>query len=215
MSGGQKQRVSVARAAYQDADLYLFDDPLSAVDAHVGKHIFNHVIGPQGMLKNKTRLLVTHAVHVLPKVDKIIVLVDGEISEIGSYQNLVNNNAVFAEFLRNVGNENNNELLDKKSSAQIQPFKDDLSHNAINNMKNNPYLFCNEEIGDIITKVTSQDNLAEEKQDLESNNDDDDEDDEIENVSDTSHNNYAKLIDEEQIQTGKVSVCIYHIGEVI
>lgn len=53
MSGGQKQRVSLARAVYQDVDLYLFDDPLSAVDAHVGKHIFSHVIGKDGILKDK------------------------------------------------------------------------------------------------------------------------------------------------------------------
>ena len=53
LSGGQKQRVSLARAVYQDADVYLLDDPLSAVDAHVGKHIFDHVIGPDGCLKYK------------------------------------------------------------------------------------------------------------------------------------------------------------------
>lgn len=51
LSGGQKQRVSLARACYSEADLYLLDDPLSAVDAHVGKHIFDHVIGPGGLLK--------------------------------------------------------------------------------------------------------------------------------------------------------------------
>lgn len=51
LSGGQKQRVSLARACYSEADLYYLDDPLSAVDAHVGKHIFDHVIGPNGLLK--------------------------------------------------------------------------------------------------------------------------------------------------------------------
>ena len=56
LSGGQKQRVSLARAVYQDADIYLLDDPLSAVDAHVGKHIFTQVIGPEGILKNKVTL---------------------------------------------------------------------------------------------------------------------------------------------------------------
>ena len=56
LSGGQKQRVSLARAVYQDCDVYLLDDPLSAVDAHVGKHIFERVIGSQGMLKNKVHV---------------------------------------------------------------------------------------------------------------------------------------------------------------
>ncbi len=55
LSGGQKQRVSLARAVYNHADVYLLDDPLSAVDSHVGKHIFDHVIGPKGMLKKKVR----------------------------------------------------------------------------------------------------------------------------------------------------------------
>ena len=57
LSGGQKQRVSLARAVYQDADIYLLDDPLSAVDARVGRHIFNEVIGAEGLLRNKVRTL--------------------------------------------------------------------------------------------------------------------------------------------------------------
>ena len=53
LSGGQKQRVSLARAVYSDSDVYLLDDPLSAVDSHVGKALFNDVIGPRGILKGK------------------------------------------------------------------------------------------------------------------------------------------------------------------
>lgn len=59
MSGGQKQRVSLARAVYSDADIFLLDDPLSAVDSHVGKHIFDNVIGPNGVLKDKVSVLCT------------------------------------------------------------------------------------------------------------------------------------------------------------
>lgn len=57
LSGGQKQRVSLARAVYCDRAVYLLDDPLSAVDAHVGKHIFDQVIGPQGLLKEKVCMI--------------------------------------------------------------------------------------------------------------------------------------------------------------
>uniref|UniRef100_A0A8D0GQ32 Uncharacterized protein n=1 Tax=Sphenodon punctatus TaxID=8508 RepID=A0A8D0GQ32_SPHPU len=77
------------RAVYKKAAIYLLDDPLSAVDAQVGQHIFEEVIGPNGLLKDKTRVLVTHAVSILPQVDNIVMMVDGEIIEAGSYQNLL------------------------------------------------------------------------------------------------------------------------------
>ncbi|KAM9261649.1 ATP-binding cassette sub-family C member 6 [Cariama cristata] len=99
ISGGQKQRMNLARAVYQKASIYLLDDPLSAVDAHVGQHIFEHVLGPNGLLKDKTRVLVTHTINILPQVDNIVFLVDGTISEIGSYQELLQRNGGFAEFL--------------------------------------------------------------------------------------------------------------------
>ncbi|NWS94623.1 MRP3 protein, partial [Mionectes macconnelli] len=101
LSGGQRQRVSLARAVYSGSDIYLLDDPLSAVDSHVAKHIFDKVIGPDGVLKGKTRILVTHGISFLPQVDHIVVLVDGKISEMGSYQDLLKQNKAFAEFLRN------------------------------------------------------------------------------------------------------------------
>ncbi|KAM7039072.1 ATP-binding cassette sub-family C member 6 isoform 2-T2 [Acridotheres tristis] len=100
LSGGQKQRVNLARAVYQKASIYLLDDPLSAVDAHVGQHIFERVLGPNGLLKDKTRVLVTHTINILPQVDNIVFLVDGMISETGSYQELLQKNGAFAEFLR-------------------------------------------------------------------------------------------------------------------
>lgn len=99
LSGGQKQRVSLARAVYSNSDIYLLDDPLSSVDSHVGKHIFEQVIGPTGLLKNTTRLLVTHGITYLPMVDNIIVLKDGEMSEIGTYQELLDKKGAFSEFL--------------------------------------------------------------------------------------------------------------------
>ncbi|KAK3771211.1 hypothetical protein RRG08_053354 [Elysia crispata] len=100
LSGGQKQRVSLARAVYSNADIYILDDPLSAVDSHVGKHIFTHVIGDRGLLKGKTRILVTHGAHWLPLVDSIIVLENGWITESGSYEDLMAQKGAFSEFIK-------------------------------------------------------------------------------------------------------------------
>uniref|UniRef100_A0A1I8M691 ABC-type glutathione-S-conjugate transporter n=2 Tax=Musca domestica TaxID=7370 RepID=A0A1I8M691_MUSDO len=99
LSGGQKQRISMARAVYSDADLYFLDDPLSAVDSHVGKHIFEQVIGPKGLLAKKTRVLVTHGITFLPQTDNIYVMKLGEISENGTYQELLNKKGDFSDFL--------------------------------------------------------------------------------------------------------------------
>ncbi|XP_006880098.1 PREDICTED: canalicular multispecific organic anion transporter 1 [Elephantulus edwardii] len=100
LSGGQKQRISLARATYQNSDTYILDDPLSAVDAHVGKHIFNKVLGPNGLLKGKTRLLVTHSIHFLPQVDEIVVVGNGTILEKGSYSTLMADKGEFAKNLK-------------------------------------------------------------------------------------------------------------------
>lgn len=72
LSGGQRARVNLARAVYRKADIYLFDDPLSAVDTHVGKHLFENCI--KKYLKNKTRFLVTHQLQYIETADLIIVL---------------------------------------------------------------------------------------------------------------------------------------------
>ncbi|XP_052070019.1 multidrug resistance-associated protein 1-like isoform X2 [Mytilus californianus] len=100
LSGGQKQRVSLARAVYQNADIYLLDDSLSAVDAHVGKHIFDKIIGSNGLLKEKTRILVTHGLNFIRKVDIIITMVDGQIGEIGSFDELTGHDGPFAGFMK-------------------------------------------------------------------------------------------------------------------
>uniref|UniRef100_A0A8B9BKX5 ATP binding cassette subfamily C member 2 n=1 Tax=Anser brachyrhynchus TaxID=132585 RepID=A0A8B9BKX5_9AVES len=105
LSGGQKQRVSLARAVYSNADIYVLDDPLSAVDAHVGKYLFEHVLGPKGLLQKKTRILVTHGISFLPQVDNIVVLVAGAVSEHGSYSTLLANRGAFAQFLNSYGNQ--------------------------------------------------------------------------------------------------------------
>ena len=92
VSGGQKARISLARAVYADQDLYLLDDPLSAVDQHVGKvkfyisylkqiqHLFQNVIC--GLLKDKTVILVTHQLQYLSQCDNILVLKSGQMAGI-------------------------------------------------------------------------------------------------------------------------------------
>lgn len=72
LSGGQKARINLARCLYVDADIYLMDDPLSAVDTHVGRHLFDHAIN--GFLKDKIRILVTHQLQYLADVDQILAL---------------------------------------------------------------------------------------------------------------------------------------------
>uniref|UniRef100_A0A8D3D880 ABC-type glutathione-S-conjugate transporter n=1 Tax=Scophthalmus maximus TaxID=52904 RepID=A0A8D3D880_SCOMX len=110
LSGGQKQRVSLARAVYRKSDVYLLDDPLSAVDAHVGQHIFDRVIGPRGILRDKTRVLVTHGLNFLSKADLVLVMEDGQISEMGSYTELMDQKGAFAKLIQtfsgNPGREN-------------------------------------------------------------------------------------------------------------
>ena len=93
LSGGQKARICLARACYARADIYLLDDPLSAVDAHVGRHIFDQVIGPTGLLRNKARILCTNAVNFLPHTDKVIMLRRGIILERGTYSDAMDNSA--------------------------------------------------------------------------------------------------------------------------
>ncbi|KAF8354986.1 mrp-1 [Pristionchus pacificus] len=100
LSGGQKQRVSMARAVYSGHGLIFLDDPLSAVDAHVGKHIFENVISSTtGMLKGTTRVLVTHGIHFLKHCDRVIVMKEGEVSESGTYKELLERQGPFSEFI--------------------------------------------------------------------------------------------------------------------
>uniref|UniRef100_A0A4W5KX64 ABC-type glutathione-S-conjugate transporter n=1 Tax=Hucho hucho TaxID=62062 RepID=A0A4W5KX64_9TELE len=118
LSGGQKQRVSLARAVYRKADVYLLDDPLSAVDAHVGQHIFDKVIGPKGVLRDKTRVLVTHGMSFLPQADLILVLVDGEITESGSYQELLSRHGAFADFIHTFASNDRKESVTETAAQR-------------------------------------------------------------------------------------------------
>ncbi|KAL5715205.1 ATP-binding cassette sub- C member 9 [Ranunculus cassubicifolius] len=93
MSGGQKQRIQIARAVYQDADIYLLDDPFSAVDAHTGTQLFKECL--MGVLRNKTIIYVTHQVEFLPAADLIVVMQNGEITQAGKFEELLKQNIGF------------------------------------------------------------------------------------------------------------------------
>ncbi|KAI5635383.1 ABC transporter transmembrane region domain-containing protein [Phthorimaea operculella] len=102
LSGGQRARISLARAVYKRADIYLLDDPLSAVDAHVGRHLFESCL--VGYLRNSTRVLVTHQLQFLRDVDqdvelKIIILKNGAIAAAGDFETLSASGLDFATLL--------------------------------------------------------------------------------------------------------------------
>ncbi|XP_013144481.1 PREDICTED: probable multidrug resistance-associated protein lethal(2)03659 [Papilio polytes] len=104
LSGGQRARINLARAVYRQADIYLLDDPLSAVDAHVGKQLFNECI--TGYLRHTTRVLVTHQLHYLKAADYIVIMNNGSIEAKGSYDELITSGKDFAVLLSSLQDEN-------------------------------------------------------------------------------------------------------------
>ncbi|XP_064158420.1 multidrug resistance-associated protein 5 isoform X2 [Anguilla rostrata] len=100
LSGGQRQRISLARALYSDRSIYVLDDPLSALDAHVGNHIFNNAIKKQ--LRSKTVIFVTHQLQYLVDCDEVIFMRDGSITEQGSHEDLMSLNGDYAAMFNNL-----------------------------------------------------------------------------------------------------------------
>ncbi|KAJ3180500.1 hypothetical protein HDU87_002009 [Geranomyces variabilis] len=89
LSGGQKSRVALARAIACDADIYILDDPTAALDAHVSKHVLDNAICT--LLRKKTVVVATNALHVLPRTDLVVVMADGKVSEVGAFKQLMAN----------------------------------------------------------------------------------------------------------------------------
>ncbi|KAL3269849.1 hypothetical protein HHI36_008907 [Cryptolaemus montrouzieri] len=209
LSGGQKQRVSLARAVYANTDVYFLDDPLSAVDSHVGKHIFEQVIGPKGILKGKTRMLVTHGITYLPQVDQILVMKDGEISETGTYQQLLDKKGAFAEFLVNhlsSAIEDDNPDLDELTNQlgdtltvnqeiakKLQRHRSRISESDSGSEKLNGSLQRQK-------SVDSGDNNVLMRQRSSSS---------VSNIPNANANTGEKLIDAEKAETGSVSFEVY------
>ncbi|XP_049458237.1 ATP-binding cassette sub-family C member 12 isoform X1 [Epinephelus fuscoguttatus] len=124
LSGGQKQRISLARAVYSNKDIFLLDDPLSAVDGHVGKHIFEECIKKE--LQGKSVILVTHQLQYLEFCDDILVLEDGEVLETGNHQNLMKANGRYAQLISNYKMEESNTQDEEKvvSTLETAQLKD-------------------------------------------------------------------------------------------
>ncbi|PRQ29591.1 putative xenobiotic-transporting ATPase [Rosa chinensis] len=108
----------MARAVYSNSDVYIFDDPLSALDAHVAGQVFNHCIKEE--LQGKTRVFVTNQLHFLPQVDEIILVCDGTIKEKGTFKDLSENSLLFQKLMENAGKmeEHVEEKEDSKTAYQ-------------------------------------------------------------------------------------------------
>lgn len=120
ISGGQKQRLNIARAIYFDADIVLMDDPLSAVDAHVGRHIFDNAI--LGLLKDKCRILATHQLWVLNRCDRIVWMEGGKIQAIDTFDNLMREHRGFQALMETTAVEDRSE--DEKKPDEVKPEDD-------------------------------------------------------------------------------------------
>ncbi|XP_050432547.1 probable multidrug resistance-associated protein lethal(2)03659 isoform X2 [Adelges cooleyi] len=122
LSGGQRARINLARAVYKQADIYLMDDPLSAVDTHVGKHLFEKCI--KGFLKEKTCILITHQLQYLTSVDQIILMKSGNVLTEGSYQELQASGLDFTK------------LLGTSEEIKVVSDSEDNEKSSINNVLN-------------------------------------------------------------------------------
>lgn len=127
ISGGQKQRLNIARAIYFDADIVLMDDPLSAVDAHVGRHIFDNAI--LGLLKDKCRILATHQLWVLNRCDRIIWMDNGKIRAIDTYDNLMRDEEGFRTLMETsaVEKDEEEEVSAEEAAEEVDEEKNKMA----------------------------------------------------------------------------------------
>ena len=125
VSGGQKQRLNIARAIYFNADIVLMDDPLSAVDAHVGRHIMDNAIC--GLLANKCRVLATHQLHVLHRCDRIIWMKEGTIHSIDTFDHLMSSDAEFQKLMATTAKEEKKEDEDEVNEDEVEEEKKDVA----------------------------------------------------------------------------------------
>jgi ABC-type multidrug transport system fused ATPase/permease subunit len=121
LSGGQKARISLARAVYARADVYLFDDPLAAVDEHVAKHLVDHVLSADGLLGSKCKVLATNKISVLSISDNITLMQDGAITQQGTYDEVMNaQGSVLSQLITEYGS--------KKAETEVKEEEIDVDN---------------------------------------------------------------------------------------
>ncbi|KAI4890792.1 hypothetical protein NFI96_010580, partial [Prochilodus magdalenae] len=163
LSGGQKQRVSLARAVYSNRDIFLLDDPLSAVDAHVGKHIFEECI--KKVLKGKSVILVTHQLQYLEFCDEVLLLEDGKIKEAGTHEALMKEKGRYAQLINNFQLEQKSEKNEEAATNQSdssQPKKQDQDDSQANGIVNPAFDMSDEKVkpDDSIKKAPESEGTA-------------------------------------------------------
>ncbi|XP_018322247.1 multidrug resistance-associated protein 4-like [Agrilus planipennis] len=147
LSGGQRARINLARSVYRKADIYLLDDPLSAVDTYVGKYLFERCI--VDYLRNKTRILVTHQLQYLKKADLIIVLDNGRIEAQGTFEELSKQTFSFTKLLAAAeeSNEEQHFQRDPSRASVLSVLSENWEEEQLEknqeqlvNLKKSPYL---------------------------------------------------------------------------
>ncbi|TVY68636.1 Metal resistance protein [Lachnellula suecica] len=130
LSGGQKARLTLARAVYARADIYLLDDCLSAVDQHVGRHLIENVLGPNGLLSGKTRVLATNSIPVLMEADFICLLREGRLIEKGTYDQLMAMKGEVSNLIKTAGNQDQSAESEATSSDSSTMIDTDNAEDA-------------------------------------------------------------------------------------
>ena len=216
----------MARSVYSDADIYLLDDPLSAVDAHVGKSIFDQVIGPNGLLKHKTRIFVTNSINFLQQCDQCVMIENGSISEVGTFDELKNRNGgPFADFIKlflineeqnkeqikSMDSINQKEAAAAAASAAAAELSAQLKRRRLSSLKKNESLSnrsrssLNNSITNNVQQIQQHENEISEEE--EEDNDEDDDDDEL-HVEKKGLIVGEKIIDKEKITSGTIKLSI-------
>ncbi|XP_054155704.1 multidrug resistance-associated protein 1-like [Oppia nitens] len=191
LSGGQKQRVSLGRAVYSGADLYLLDDPLSAVDSHVGKHLMTEVLDSKtGILGSKTRLLVTNQLFMLPDVDLIVVLQMGRIVSVGTYRQLICESNYFQQLI--------NQYFSSSSSSSDGFTVDDSEQGGTGSLKTTTKLLVNNNVNKVNITADTDDDVIVVDDNIVSNNN-----------NNNNENDHAQLIDEEGAQSGHIDIKLF------